>query len=147
MKYFSEIGQCCRPALKYQKSVSQRINYTIIYLSIGEYFRLLLKLMQAGARTQMTDRHFLDLSEKCLYMVHFDLGPFFENCKKLSTQFHYKNNPRSLVYDFKVFQISNDKPFHPYQVYLLIFKKISNFFSKKVKIIKIKYFDLRTLQL
>ena len=25
-----------------------------------------------------TDRHFLELSETCLYMVHLGLGPFFK---------------------------------------------------------------------
>ena len=30
-----------------------------------------------------TDSHFLDLSETCLYMVHFGLGPFFRKWHKI----------------------------------------------------------------
>ena len=30
-----------------------------------------------------TDRHFLDLSETCLYMVHFGLWPFFRKSQKI----------------------------------------------------------------
>ena len=32
-----------------------------------------------------TDRHSLDLSESCLYMVHFGLGPFFRKSQKMVT--------------------------------------------------------------
>ena len=30
-----------------------------------------------------TDRHFLELSETCLYMVHLGLGPFFPEVAKI----------------------------------------------------------------
>ena len=29
-----------------------------------------------------TDRHFLELSKTCLYMVHLGLGPFFRKLQK-----------------------------------------------------------------
>ena len=46
------------------------------------------------------DRHFLDLSETCLYMVRFSLGPFFlEILKKLSTLSTKKSENRSAVFN------------------------------------------------
>ena len=41
------------------------------------------------------DRHFLDLSETCLYMVHFGLGPFFLNSQKhIYIGLQYKCEPK-----------------------------------------------------
>ena len=64
----------------------------IIYHNFSKYFIALHKL-EAVHRVQTTDRipefptgrHFLHLSETCLYMVHFSLGSFFGNRKKMST--------------------------------------------------------------
>ena len=67
----------------------------IIYLTFSKYFRPLHKLVQAGARTQTTDDYdrqnsritdrqtiLLDLSETCLYMVHFGPGSYFRKLQK-----------------------------------------------------------------
>ena len=81
--YFSDLGQCCRPA---QKTVSKIKN---LAHRASKYFRPLLSWckQERGHRQQnsrITDRQilFLDLCETCLYMVHFDLGPFFRKTQK-----------------------------------------------------------------
>ena len=58
----------------------------IMYLTFSEYSRPLHGRVLAGARTQTVDdddRHFLDMSETCLYMVHFGLEPFFSEIAKI----------------------------------------------------------------
>ena len=51
---------------------------TIIYLALSKYSIPLHKLVYARISELPTDRNFLDLSETCLYMVHFTLGIFSE---------------------------------------------------------------------
>ena len=82
--YFCDIWRCCWPVQKNgldnQKSILYRFNYDNIELP--------------------TDRHFLDLSKTCSYMIHF--GLFFRNreiVKKVSTHsFTIKVNQKYYTY-------------------------------------------------
>ena len=78
----------CRPFLGYFFSV-------VVYLTFNKYSRPLHKLERGHRRRRWqhtatadripelpTDRHFSELSEMCLYIVHFGLEPFFDNRKK-----------------------------------------------------------------
>ena len=94
---FLDIGHCCAQKNGLESQKFGHAKHTRIYDTSSKYFRPLHKLGKSGSHSPSTDdryripelptgRYFLDLSETCLYMVHFGLGPFFsEIARKLST--------------------------------------------------------------
>ena len=70
------------------------VNIPGLYISCWRLERGHRRRRQTTARIPElpTDRHFLDLSEKCLNVVHFGLGPFFKkkclNC--------FQNKPKTI---------------------------------------------------
>ena len=76
------------------------------FFDIGQYFHLVTKKMgtqttttTTGRQTELpTDRHFLDLSEMCLYNDHFGLSHFFSKiAKNCLHKFNIKVNKNMYV--------------------------------------------------
>ena len=100
--YFLDIGQCFHLVTK--KTVLAIENPAplgstkIIYLTFSKYSRPLQKewgnrQRQTGRISELpTDRHFLDLSETCLYMVHLRLEHFFPKFLSIKSIYFFVNN-------------------------------------------------------
>ena len=107
VRYFLDIGHCCRPAQK-NGLENQKFGHTkhnLIDSTSSKHFRPLHKLGKSGSHSPSTDdryriselptgRYFLDLSETCLYMVHFGLGPFFRKLQESCLHRFPKSKPK-----------------------------------------------------